>query len=184
MTALYNVLKKEQSGEELTKKERDIHEKGLVGVLDELHDELDAAVARAYGWEPGLEKEEILQRLVDLNEKRRAEEEEGHVRWLRPEYQAPEEMETQAALDLDVEISTEGEVAQSLAWPSELKERAQAIRTVMDASEEPLTVEEVAQHFHRARRDDVRGILETLSGLGLLDKKRSGEEEEDEIFMA
>jgi hypothetical protein len=171
MTALYNVLKKEQSDEELNKKEREIHEKGLVGVLAELHDELDAAVARAYGWEPGLEKEDILQRLVDLNEKRQAEEEEGHVRWLRPEYQAPEEMETQAELDLDVEVTADGEVAQPLPWPSELKERAQAIRAIMDASEEPLTVEEVAQHFYRARRDDVRGILETLSGLGLVDKQ-------------
>jgi hypothetical protein len=176
MTALYNVLKKEQSEEELTDEEREIHEKGLVGVLAELHEELNAAVAQAYGWEPGLEKEKILQRLVDLNEKRRAEEEEGHVRWLRPEYQAPEEAETQAEMDLDVEISTD-EVAQPLTWPSELRERAQAIRAVMDSAEGPLTVEEVAQHFHRARRDDVRSILETLSELGLVDR-------EDDVFVA
>jgi type II restriction/modification system DNA methylase subunit YeeA len=176
MTALYNVLKKEQSEEELSKEEREIHEKGLVGVLAELHGELDAAVARAYGWEPGLEKEEILQRLVDLNEKRCAEEEEGHVRWLRPEYQAPEESETQAEMDLDVEISTD-DVAQPLTWPSELRERAQAIRAVMDNAEGPLTVEEVAQRFYRANRSDVRGILETLSGLGLVDQ-------ENDVFVA
>jgi hypothetical protein len=176
MTVLYNVLKKEQSEEELSKEEREIHEKGLVGVLAELHGELDAAVARAYGWEPGLEKEEILQRLVDLNEKRRAEEEEGHVRWLRPKYQAPEEAETQAEMDLDVEVSTD-DVAQPLTWPSELRERAQAIRAVMDNAEGPLTVEEVAQQFYRANRSDVRGILETLSGLGLVDQ-------ENDVFVA
>ena len=176
MTALYNVLKKEQSEEQLTDEEREIHEKGLVGVLGELHDELDAAVAQAYGWEPGLDDEEILQRLVDLNEKRRAGGEEGHVRWLRPEYQAPEEAETQAEMDLGIEISSD-EVAQPLTWPAELRERAQAIRAVMNNAEGPLTVEEVAQHFHRARRDDVRGILETLSGLGLVDR-------EDDVFVA
>jgi hypothetical protein len=54
MTALYNVLKKERRGEDLDKAEREIHEKGLVGVLKELHDELDAAVADAYGWDAGL----------------------------------------------------------------------------------------------------------------------------------
>ena len=48
MTALYNVLKKERRGDDLTADERTIHEQGLVGFLRELHDELDAAVADAY----------------------------------------------------------------------------------------------------------------------------------------
>jgi len=170
MTKLYNVLKKEQSGEELDEQEREIHEKGLVGILAELHDELDAAVARAYGWEPGLEKETILQRLVDLNAERRAEEEQGHVRYLRPEYQAPETVETQAEMDIDVEVDMGEGPAEPLEWPSALKTRAQAVRTVVGHADRPLTVEEVAQHFHRARRDDVRDLLETLVGLGLLDQ--------------
>ena len=86
MTALYDVLKKERRGEDLDESEREIHEQGLVGVLRELHDDLDAAVADAYGWNAGLPDEEILQRLVDLSAERRAEEEEEHVRYLRPEY--------------------------------------------------------------------------------------------------
>jgi hypothetical protein len=177
MTALYNVLKKEQSGEELGEQEREIHEKGLVGILAELHDELDAAVARAYGWEPGLEKETLLQRLVDLNAERRAEEEEGHVRYLRPKYQAPETVETQAEMDIDVEVDMGGGPAEPLEWPSALKTRAQAVRTVVGHADQPLTVEEVAQHFHRARRDDVRDLLETLAGLGLVDQ-------DDESYVA
>jgi hypothetical protein len=168
------VLEKERSGEPLGTDERDIHEKGLVGVLKEIHDDLDAAVAEAYGWEAGLPEEEILQRLVDLNAKRRAEEKEGHVRWLRPEYQAPEEAETQAALDLDVDIATDGDVTEPLPWPSQLKERAQAIRQVMAASSGPLTVEQVARHFHHAPRKKVKGLLETLEALGLVEK--AGEE--------
>jgi len=174
MTSLYNVLKKERRGESLSEEEREIHEKGLVGVLRELHDELDAAVAKAYGWEPGLPEEEIRQRRVDLNAERRAEEEEGHVRYLRPEYQAPEEVETQAELELDVEISGEGGPREPFDWPSDLKTRAQAVRTVMTHSEGPLTVEEVARHFHRARRDDVRELLETLQALGHVEQ--AGEE--------
>lgn len=65
--------------------------RGLVGILRQFHDELDAAVADAYGWAAGLSEGEILERLVQLNAKRAAEEAAGLVRWLRPAYQAPEE---------------------------------------------------------------------------------------------
>jgi DNA-binding IclR family transcriptional regulator len=36
----------------------------------------------------------------------------------------------------------------------------------MTHADEPLTVEQVAQHFHRARRSDVQELLETLEALG------------------
>jgi hypothetical protein len=174
MTALYNVLEKERAGEPLEDDERRIHEQGLVGVLKELHDELDAAVAAAYGWDPGLPEETILQRLVDLNAERRAEEEEGHVRYLRPAYQAPEEAQTQAALDLDLDVGGDGAPAEPLAWPSALKDRAQAVRAVMHHADGPLTVEQVARHFHRARRADVRSLLDTLSALGHVEQTDAG----------
>lgn len=46
-------------------------------------------------------------RLVQLNAERAAEETAGHVRWLRPEYQAPEEAKVvkQGKL-LEVEVDT------------------------------------------------------------------------------
>jgi len=50
LTGMYNVLEKLRSGEALTPKERIVHEQGLVSVLRQLHDELDAAVLQAYGW--------------------------------------------------------------------------------------------------------------------------------------
>jgi hypothetical protein len=46
----------------------------------------------------------IVARVVALNAQRRADEAEGLVRWLRPEFQAPEEtrsVATQSALDID-----------------------------------------------------------------------------------
>ena len=47
---MYNVLDKLRSGEPLSVKERTLHEHGLVSVLRQLHDELDAAVLDAYDW--------------------------------------------------------------------------------------------------------------------------------------
>jgi hypothetical protein len=45
-------------------------------------------VAQAYGWPEDLSDADILERLVALNHARAAEEATGHIRWLRPEYQA------------------------------------------------------------------------------------------------
>jgi hypothetical protein len=97
LTGMYNVLEALKAGRELTAKEKIIHTQGLVGILKELHDELDVAVLQAYGWsdltlrqaqgERG--SDELLTRLVALNAERAAEEKTGKVRWLRPEFQNP-----------------------------------------------------------------------------------------------
>src|SRR3546814_17852671 len=54
------------------------------------HDTIDALVAEAYGWPANLSDEEVLTRLVALNKERAAEEAKGLIRWLRPEFQAPD----------------------------------------------------------------------------------------------
>jgi hypothetical protein len=89
LTEMYNVLEALRVGRSLTSREEDIKARGLIFILRELHDELDAAVLAAYGWPEGLGDEEILTRLVALNKERAAEEAQGHVRWLRPDYQIP-----------------------------------------------------------------------------------------------
>lgn len=103
LTGLYNVLDKLRRGEALSPKDRQLHEQGLVSVLQSLHDELDTAVLAAYGWSdlgpvPWADEaaraawtETLLERLVALNAKRAAEEAAGTVRWLRPEFQDPVE---------------------------------------------------------------------------------------------
>ena len=83
MTAMYNVLAALRAGRALSVKEKGVEEKGLVGILRELHDELDEAVAEAYGWSASLGDEEILVRLVALNQHRAREEQQGVVQWLR-----------------------------------------------------------------------------------------------------
>jgi hypothetical protein len=84
ITGMYNVLSKLRAGEELTDKDRLIHQRGLVSVLEQIHDDLDAAVFEAYGWPSDLTDEEILEKLVALNAERVEEEGNGLVRWLRP----------------------------------------------------------------------------------------------------
>src|SRR5206468_984982 len=87
---------------QLTDKERWIHDKGLVSVLKQLHDDLDAAVFAAYGWPATLTDAQILERLVKLNAERAKEESSGLIRWLRPEYQNPtgsQSQQTSLAVD-------------------------------------------------------------------------------------
>ena len=92
VTGLYNVLEKLRAGtmpEALVPTERRIFDDGLVLILKELHDQLDAAVAYAYAWPIDLGDEDILARLVALNLDRAKDEPRGQIRWLRPEYQVP-----------------------------------------------------------------------------------------------
>jgi hypothetical protein len=170
LTDMYNVLEKLQSGDTLTTKEKTIHEKGLVSVLRQLHDELDTAVANAYGWPADLSDEEILERLVALNAERAREEAQGIVRWLRPEYQAPhsEHPAVQTGLELREEEAATPTAAPTVKtpWPKSLPEQVQAVRAVLAAASGPLTAEAIARAFQRARADRVGELLATLATLG------------------
>lgn len=73
LTKLYNVLEALREGRALTDAERDMHDRGLVTLIRQHHDAIDALVAEAYGWPADLPDEEILTRLVALNKERAAE---------------------------------------------------------------------------------------------------------------
>lgn len=64
-----------------------IREQADVDTLLALHEELDAAVAEAYGWPDDLSDDEIIQLLFELNQHRTEEEASGHIRWLRQSWQ-------------------------------------------------------------------------------------------------
>lgn len=87
------MLEALREGRELIAKEKQIHTQGLVGVLKDLHEELDTAVLQAYGWSDlnadSTATPELLERLIALNARRATEEKAGTVRWLRPEFQNP-----------------------------------------------------------------------------------------------
>ena len=146
-TGMYNVLDALRLGRTLTAKERVTHADGLVSVLAELHDRLDALVLQAYGWadlapalvgKPGgtlpwsekpaaqaAAEEELLTRLVALNALRAAEEARGLVRWLRPEFQDPARRAAGAA-PLPTPTQDEIEIDAGLALPAKQAAAASA----------------------------------------------------------
>lgn len=89
LTGLYNLREKVKAGTPLDMIEQDQRRRGRVDIIAELHNQIDAAVADAYGWPHDLNDEAIVERLVALNAERHAEEQAGKVRWLRPDYQIP-----------------------------------------------------------------------------------------------
>jgi hypothetical protein len=167
MTGMYNVLEKLRSGEALTAKEQVLHEQGLVSVLKELHDDLDAAVFEAYGWPADLGDEEILERLVALNAERAAEERQGKIRWLRPEYQCPAGTGAQVETVDDAAVAAvEAQAPKKAAWPKDLAGQAQATRAALAALNGPATADQVARTFKSARTVRVAELLDTLASLG------------------
>ncbi len=174
MTGMYNVLEKlrqndREGGEELTAKEKTMHEQGLVSVLRQIHDELDAAVADAYGWPVDLADEAILERLVALNHERAEEEKRGLVRWLRPEFQNPDGVTQQGVAFADTKKKpskkTKAKVKKQ-PWPKTLSEQAAAVQTALVAIGAPADEVDVAKRFTRASKDRVAELLETLASLG------------------
>lgn len=94
MTELYNLRAKLRSGVPLDDKDQRRAIKARAAIVDRLHEQLDQAVADAYGWGEEwaagtLGPSEIVARLVALNHERAKEEAAGTVRWLRPDYQRP-----------------------------------------------------------------------------------------------
>ncbi|WP_454598200.1 class I SAM-dependent DNA methyltransferase [Qipengyuania sp. SM2507] len=98
MTELYNLREKLRAhasgGEPLSDKDQRRATAARAGIVNRLHEQLDAAVADAYGWgeewrKAALGPTEIVARLVALNHARAAEEARGNIRWLRPDYQIP-----------------------------------------------------------------------------------------------
>lgn len=177
LTGLYNVLAALRAGRALTAKEKTIHTQGLVGVLRELHDELDAAVLTTYGLSADANTDAVLHRLVALNAERAREEAQGHIRWLRPSFQNPQKsLSKQELVPLNtptqeadsVEQKTLSKEKQTQPWPATLPEQVRAVADVVAASPVPLGLEALAAHF-KGRGPWKKGLptlLHTLEALG------------------
>lgn len=165
LTQMYNVLEKLRAGDRIEGKDKEIYDQGLVGILHDLHDQIDAAVADAYGWPADLSDDDILHHLVDLNRERAAEEARGHIRYLRPDYQNPagtaaKPKDEQGAMDLGPK-----EAVTKDPWPKSLPEQIAAVRAVLTAMG-GATPEQVARRFARGRATTVQPLLESLAALG------------------
>jgi hypothetical protein len=173
LTDMYNVLEKQRTGTSLTDKERTIHEKGVLTVLKQHHDDLDSAVCAAYGWPTTLTDEELLRNLISLNQARRADEKQGHIRWLRPELQNP----AKTAEFIEVEMMSELEetrLPEKASLPKDHTEQLQAIRAVLSALNGPVSAEEVTKGFINARPRKVQKLLDDLVTLGLANNAAEG----------
>ncbi len=116
----------------------------------------------------------ILENLVALNAQRAEEERNGHIRWLRPEYQAPDEVQTsQPTLEgiIAPELSVIEPVEQQ-PWPTKPKDQLGAIRDLLRTTSGEWTVKQIAAQFKgRAtpkRLDDITQNLERLEWFGLV----------------
>jgi hypothetical protein len=192
---MYNLLAKLRSGEAFTDKERAQHEAAQTEILRQLHDELDAAVAKSYGWPVDLPDADILVNLVALNKDRVAEEKRGVVRWLRPEYQNPAPVLTPlpgalpqvaavrvplpvlGADETEIQIAPGPIVLEPRLWPKDLKTQLAALREVMLSTGKLWSMEAVAQAFKsRGRyRESIAAHLDLLTDLGMLSRVETSE---------
>ncbi|HQS64364.1 MAG TPA: class I SAM-dependent DNA methyltransferase [Acidovorax defluvii] len=181
LTGLYNVLAALRDGRALTAKEKTQHAQGLVGVLRELHDELDAAVLAAYGLPATASTDDILAHLVQLNTQRAAEEAQGRVRWLRPAFQNPQNslqkqelipQDSQAPeADLDSEKSLskpEQTKPTQHPWPPTLPEQVRAVAAALATSPAPLSLPAIEARFKGRGpwKKSLPTLLQTLEALG------------------
>lgn len=197
MTGLYNALERVREldagiGDPLTDAERDTYDAGQIAILKELHDEIDREVFAAYGWsdlglalvgKPGgttpsahksadqeAAEEELLVRLVALNQERANEEKAGVVHWLRPDFQKPRlaakvKGEVQVEADLGEVI-----VTQDVKWPSDGLDQIRSVRDLLARAESPIAAPVLAAAFGGRttpkRRERVEQVLETLVATG------------------
>jgi hypothetical protein len=210
MTDMYNVLERYRELDHkadvppLSEKELDIAKAAQITVLKDIHDDIDREVFAAYSWEdlgprlvgrPGATtpsphksadqeaaEEELLVRLVALNQERAAEEKRGLVRWLRPEYQKPRlahKVKGQDDLDMGLDAAGLGAgVVEDRSWPAKDLEQIRALRDVLFEAEAPLPADALATLFKgRAtakRRSRVAEVLATLADTGLVREGEGG----------
>ncbi|MCA1909754.1 MAG: hypothetical protein LDL39_15465 [Magnetospirillum sp.] len=171
LTGLYNVVEKLRGGEALNDKDQTIKDQGLASMVLDLHRRLDALVAQAYGWAADMAEADILVALVALNHQRAAEEKQGLVRWLRPDFQAPHGAgEQQTELVMAAAQQAKGKIAKP-SWPKTIPDQARALRTMLAAPEDAAAI---ARAFKGARADKVAEVLETLVVMGQARRTEDG----------
>ncbi len=113
----------------------------------------------------------ILDRLVTLNAQRAEEERNGHIRWLRPEYQAPNEVRTQTIIE-GVGESEEIAIAPAeiKTFPKQPKDQLAAIRDLLRTSNNPWTIAQIAAQFKNGGKNKsaISENLERLEWFGIL----------------
>ena len=178
LTKLYNVLELLRGAQPLTALERDIHDRGLVTLIRQHHDAIDAGVADAYGWGDEhragtLDDETILTRLVALNKERAAEEARGLIRYVRPDFQDPG-YRAPVSGTLDLGEAAAAPVSNVVPWPVSLPDQVSAVQAILAAAAQPLGAQDIARTFKGKRAATVRPVLDALASLGMARRLNDG----------
>jgi hypothetical protein len=186
LTQMYNVLEKLKTSEaakkqtgaavpSLNEEEERIKEWGLILILKELHEKLDRLVFQAYGWPETLTDEEILARLVALNQDRAVEERRGHVRWLRPDYQIPrfgKDIDKMAAKEEGAQIVADlglvEPAARRSSFPADAVGQTAAVFAALASAGRPTDAASIATRFRKTRdlEHTIFTVLASLARLG------------------
>ncbi|NJN30718.1 MAG: hypothetical protein HC824_10045 [Synechococcales cyanobacterium RM1_1_8] len=123
--------------------------------------------------------DQILDRLVTLNAQRAEEERNGHIRWLRPDYQNPgqtsnaAQTETPAIPGMEIpkaQKSIAPTPAKKQKWPQDFKDQLAAIRDLLRTQGGEWNLVEISKAFTGAARSQtkIQTALEALETLGLV----------------
>ncbi|MFM7383436.1 MAG: class I SAM-dependent DNA methyltransferase, partial [Microcystaceae cyanobacterium] len=156
--------------ETFSESDQALNNRALVSILKQIHDELDTAVFTAYGWPQTLTDSEILERLVALNLERAEEEKNGLIRWLRPDYQAPEQVTAQPEIEgIEIEETLPTTARETSPFPSTIKEQLSVIRELLRADKREWTIKQIEEQFSGKKKPEaIANCLEILEELGLI----------------
>lgn len=175
LTQMYNVLEKLRGNTVLDDNDEQIKKDGLILILKEMHERLDALVFEAYGWPPLLSDNLILEKLIALNRDRAAEEKRSHVRWLRPDYQIPrfgKDLDKMAAKEEGTQITAQlglGEpTAKKLSFPADAVGQTAAVFAALATAKGAVTVGDIAAEFRKSKNLEkyIGEVLASLARLG------------------
>lgn len=138
------------------------------------------------GSQPQNVDELILERLVALNAERAEEERNGLIRWLRPDYQAPGEVQTQQVIEGIAEVEVESAITpvEQQKLPKAFKDQLAAVRDLLRTQSGEWTIEQIAAQFKSASRQKqtILTCLESLEALGIIAKH--SEDSSDRWYLA
>jgi len=176
LTALYNLIEVTRTDTPLSARDRDAVTRGRVLILRDLHDQIDTAVMQAYGWTETLSDEDIVSRLVALNQARTAEEQGGLIRWLRPDYQIGKIGPLAHKADKVQSIAMARPIRTRPAFPVDRRAQAGCVLELLNRTPQDAT--HIAARF-KPQTDierDIEEVLVSLDRLGEIetfDKGRS-----------
>lgn len=178
LTKLYNVRESIRSRCALNAAEASVRDRGLVLILDEHHQAIDAAVAAAYGWPVDLVEEEVLIRLVALNRQRAQDEAHGIVHWLRPDYQRPRfGTPNRAGEQIEAALpAPQPAAAGKPLFPTEAVGRVAAVLSALAGTSAPIDARTIAARFRQGLKVEraIRDILISLARVGEISTIDSG----------